>query len=82
MTARRFEAEAALAGLRSGPCGWETRLRQLDGHRNGLLGLDVHDLPGSWKTTEGTWELTGHMSACHVLRFPHGDGAGACGAKR
>ena len=42
MPARRIEAPVALLGLRSGPRGWETRLRQLDGHRNGLLGLDVH----------------------------------------
>ena len=62
MTARRIEIEVTFAGLQSGPCGWGTRLRQLDGHRNGLLGLDVHDSSGSWKTIEGTWEVTGHVS--------------------
>ena len=51
MTARRFEDEVALADLRNGPCGWGTRIRQREGHLNGLLGLDVHDSSDSWKTS-------------------------------
>ena len=62
MTSRQFALEAALVGLRSGPCGWETRLRQLDGHRSAQLGLDVNGSSGSWKTTVGTWERTGNVS--------------------
>ena len=58
MTARRLEVEVTLAGLRSGPCGWGTRLRQRDGHRNGLLGLDVH---GSAPTVNTSPTLAWHL---------------------
>ena len=41
ITARRKVVEEALAGRLGGPCSWGTRLRQRDGHREGLLELDV-----------------------------------------
>ena len=59
MTARRFEVEVALAGLRSGPCGWGTRLRQLDGHRKGLLGPDVHCSSPTVNTSAGPATASG-----------------------
>ena len=69
---------------RSGPCGRGARLRQLDGHRNGLLGLDVHDSSGS-STVGKRLKVHGRsqvMSACHVLLATQGDGVGTCEAKR